>query len=183
MKRTFFLLFAVATLLSLSSNAQDAAKKSKKSKSGDMMMTADLPYQAGYSSSFRMGSHDLSKMVLELYKDYEAQDFQSKESWFSDTVMAFLPDGSMMRGKAQVIEGFKNMRAAEKSSKFTFDAIIPLTSTDRNEDWVALWGTEEFTSESMPNANKMEFQAIWRVNKEKKIDFIKIFQSKPAAQQ
>ena len=130
-----------------------------------------------------MGSHDLSKMILELYKDYEANDFKTKEGWFADTLMVFLPDGTMKRGKAEGIEVFKTFRETLSSSKFTFDAIIPLTSVDRKENWVALWGTEETSDKANPsNAMKNEFQAIWRVNKDKKVDYIKIFNSKPAQQ-
>jgi hypothetical protein len=159
------LIFLVSTLIiSLSASAQD------------------LPYKANYSSNFKMGSHDLSKMILELYKDYEANDFKTKEGWFADTLMVFLPDGTMKRGKADGIGVFRDFRGTLNSSKFTFDAIIPLTSVDRNETWVALWGAEE-TTDKASNTMKSEFQAIWRVNKDKKVDFIKIFTSKPAQQQ
>lgn len=102
------LIFLVSTLIiSVSANAQN------------------LPYTANYSSNFKVGSHDLSKMVLQLYKDYEANDFSTREGWLSDTLMVFLPDGTMKRGKAEGIDVFKNMRGSVGSSKFTFDAIIP----------------------------------------------------------
>jgi hypothetical protein len=169
MKRLIFIWLLPVLFISITVKSQDAKS---------------LPYSAGYSSSFKIGSHDLSKMILELYKDYEKSDFVTKQSWFADTLIAFLPDGSMIRGKKDVTETFKKIRATEGSSAFKFDAIIPLTSTDRNEDWVALWGVEEFTTTASPSATqRMEFQAIWRVNKDKKIDFIKIFESKPAAGQ
>ena len=157
------LIFLVSTLIiTVSANAQN------------------LPYSAGYSSNFKMGSHDLSKMVLQLYKDYEANDFNTHIGWISDTIMVFLPDGTMKRGKADGVDVFKNARGALSASKFTFDAIIPLTSVDRKEDWVALWGFEETTDKASSTTMKSEFQAIWRVNKDKKVDFIKIFTSKPA---
>ena len=165
MKKSILIFLVTALISSVATNAQN------------------LPYTAGYSSNFKMGSHDLSKMILELYKDYEANDFKTKEGWFSDTMMVFLPDGTMKRGKAEGIGVFKNFRESLGSSKFTFDAIIPLTSVDRNENWVALWGTEETTDKTTSNTMKSEFQAIWRVNKDKKVDFIKIFTSKPPAQQ
>jgi hypothetical protein len=160
------LIFLVSTLIvSLSANAQN------------------LPYTANYSSNFKVGSHDLTKMVLQLYKDYEANDFSTREGWISDTLMVFLPDGTMKRGKAEGIDVFKNMRNSVASSKFTFDAIIPLTSVDRKETWVALWGAEETGDKANPSSTmKNEFQAIWRLNKDKKVDFIKIFTSKPAQQ-
>lgn len=143
----------------------------------------NLPYNVNYSSNFKVGSHDLSKMVLQLYKDYEANDFNTHLGWISDTLMVFLPDGTMKRGKNEGVDIFKNARGNVGSSKFTFDAIIPLTSVDRKEDWVALWGNEETGDKANPsNTMKSEFQAIWRVNKDKKVDFIKIFSSKPAQQ-
>jgi hypothetical protein len=157
------LIFLVSTLIiTVSANAQN------------------LPYKAGYSSNFKMGRHDLSKMILELYKDYEANDFKSKEGWFADTLMVFLPNGEMKRGKDDGIAVFKTFRETLSASKFTFDAIIPLTSVDRKEDWVALWGSEETTDKASSSTVKSEFQAIWRVNNDKKVDFIKIFTSKPA---
>ena len=160
------LIFLVSTLIiSVAVNAQN------------------LPYTANYSSNFKMGSHDLSKMILELYKDYEKNDFTSKLDWFSDTAMVFLPDGTMKRGKEDFIEVFKNARSGVASSKFTFDAIIPLTSVDRKENWVALWGTEETGDKANPsNMMKSEFQAIWRVNKDKKVDFLKLLTAKPTQQ-
>jgi hypothetical protein len=164
MKKSILIFLVSALTITLSAHAQT------------------LPYTAGYSSNFKMGSHDLSKMILELYKDYEANDFKTKEGWFADTLMVFLPDGTMKRGKADGIGVFKNFRESLASSKFTFDAIIPLTSVDRKEDWVALWGTEETTDKASSSTIKSEFQAIWRVNKAKKVDFIKIFTSKPAQQ-
>jgi len=160
------LIFLVSTLVvTVSANAQD------------------LPYKANYSSNFKMGSHDLSKMVLQLYKDYEANDFTTRIGWISDTLMVFLPDGTMKRGSQDGVGVFKEARGNVGSSKFTFDAIIPLTSVDRKENWVALWGNEETTDKANPSSTmKSEFQAIWRVNKDKKVDFIKIFTSKPAQQ-
>jgi hypothetical protein len=127
----------------------------------------NYPYKASYSSKFKMGSNDLAKMVLDLYKGYETSDF-SKESWFADTVVAQLPNGQVIQGREQVISTFKKEREGEGDVTFDMQAIIPLTSTDRNENWVALWGS------SQTSQGKSEFQAIWRINKDKKVDFIKI---------
>lgn len=137
------------------------------------LQAQNLPYKAQYSSNFKMGSHDLSKMILELYKNYEVNDF-SKEAWFDDTLVAQLPDGQVIRGKAEVISTFKKGRENDGNTTFTMDAIIPLVSIDRNENWVALWGTTE-TSQG-----KIDFQSIWRINKDKKVDFIRFFNSAPA---
>ena len=158
MKKSF-LIFGVSTLLlSFVSQAQN------------------LPYKVEYSSSFKVASHDLSKMILELYKGYEGNDF-SKESWFADTVIALLPNGQLVSGKVEVLRVFKEDRQNAGNAKFTMDAVIPLTSTDRNENWVALWGSTE-TSQG-----KSDFQAIWRINKDKKVDYIRFYNAASTQQQ
>jgi hypothetical protein len=156
MRKLLFILAASTLLLSVAAKAQE------------------LPYKAGYSSNFKVASHDLSKMVLELYKGYENNDF-SQEASFSDTVLVILPNGQTLQGKEQVIKTFKDQRQTQSNVKFAFDAIIPLTSVDRKENWVALWGSTE-TSQG-----KSSFQSTWRISKEKKIDFIILFES-PIAQ-
>jgi hypothetical protein len=182
MKRTFFVLLAAAMLFSVFSHAQDAAKKSKKMKQSSMDMV-NLPYQATYSQDFKIGSHVWSNTILQLYKDYEANDFTSNAGLIADTIIAFLPDGSTIKGKDEVINAFKNMRAGKASSKFTFTAILPAKAINLNENWVALWGFEETTDAAdASKKNTWEFQAIWRINRDKKVDFLKIFESKPAAQ-
>ena len=150
MKKSFLITLLNIIILSLAVQAQN------------------LPYKAVYSSSFKIGSNDLAKMVLDLYKDYEANDF-SKVTWFADTVVAQLPNGQVVQGREEVISTFKKEREGEGNVKFEMHAIIPLMSTDRNENWVALWGMSETSH------GKSDFQAIWRVNKDKKVDFIKLF--------
>src|SRR5690349_22032624 len=80
----------------------------------------NLPYTAKYSSNFKIGGNDLSKMVLQLYKDYEANDFSTHMGWISDTLMVFLPDGTMKRGNTDGVDVFKTARGNVASSKFTF---------------------------------------------------------------
>lgn len=133
-----------------------------------VIQAQSLPYTANYSSNFKVATHDLSTMVLQLYKGYEVNDF-SKDAWFADTVMAVLPNGQMVQGKESVLNTFKDARKSDGDTKFAFDAIIPLTSVDRKENWVCLWGN------STTSQGKSEFQAIWRINKDKKVDFIKLF--------
>lgn len=149
MKKLFFMLIAYTLMLSV-------------------LHAQSLPYTAKYSSNFKVGTHDLSSIVLKMYKGYESNDF-STEGSLADTVMAILPNGQVLQGKATVLSTFKQGRQEEGNTTFTFDAIIPLVSVDKKENWVALWGAAE-TSQG-----KTEFQSIWRLNKAKKIDFIKLY--------
>ena len=178
MKRTAIelQLYAFAALTAFG-QGKEMAKKSKKAK-GNTSMTADLPYTADYSSNFSMGKPQLAKMILDLHKDYESADW-SKDSWFSDTLMAIFPDGNIIQGKDAVLEAFKKEREANSAISFRFDAIIPLMSVDRNEDWVALWGTETITSnENGATPQHQDFQSVWKINKDDKVAFIRFFNAK-----
>jgi len=136
------------------------------------LQAQSLPYSANYSSNFKMATHDLSSMVLQLYKAYETNDF-SKEDWFADTLMVVLDNGQVLTGKATALQAFKDARQNDGDTKFVFDAIIPLTSVDRKENWVSLWGN------TTTSRGKTEFQAIWKINSQKKVAFIKFFQAAP----
>jgi hypothetical protein len=144
--------------------------------------SSDLPYTANYSSNFSMGKTDNAKMILQLYKDFEKADW-SKDSWFDDTLFVILPDGNTLRGKEAALAEFKKEREGLNSAEFMFDAIIPLMSVDRDENWVALWGSLKGTAKEAGGSPLLnDFQSIWRINKAGKVDFIRFFNAKPPMQ-
>jgi hypothetical protein len=59
---------------------------------------------------------------------------------------------------------------------------MPLRSVDKNEDWVALWGTETDTFAD-GKIQKRDIHEIWRINKDGKVDFMKQFTAVPSPQQ
>jgi hypothetical protein len=129
-----------------------------------------------------MGKSDNAKMILQLYKDFEKADW-SKDNWFDDTVFVILPDGSTLRGKEAALKEFKSERESLTSAEFSFDAIIPLMSVDRAENWVALWGTLRGNAKEAGGSEMInDFQSIWRINKAGKVDFIRFFNAKPPMQ-
>lgn len=148
--------------------------KAKSMKMGNI----SYPYTAGYSSDFRIGDPKDAKMILDLWKDWDDNAFD-RHDYFADTVVMFLPDGSVIRGKDSALAGAKRYRGSLTSSTSTLDAFIPLKSVDRNEDWVALWGSE---TDVMPDGHteKRDIQEIWRINKDGKVDFMKQFEAKPS---
>ncbi len=92
-----------------------------------------------------------------------------------------LPDGTMMRGKAANLEGAKKFRGTLKSSNSTIEAMLPLRSADKNEDWVAIWGTETNTWAD-GKVEKRDIHEIWRFNKDGKVDLMRQFQAKHTPQ-
>jgi hypothetical protein len=156
-------------------------KNKMKAKGENISSQVSYAYTPSYSTQFAIGNPAHAKVVLDLFKGYENNDF-SNETQFADTVMTLLPDGTQLRGRENVIAAFKKMRSGLSSSKFDFSAIVPLKSVDRNEDWVALWGSQDMTSTDGTQTNNW-FQQIWRLNKDGKIDYIQFYEAKPPMQQ
>ena len=151
-----------------------------KIKTDGMNSTMSYPYTAGYSSNFVMGNPAHAKMVLDLWKDWDDNAFD-RHDYMADTLIMYLPDGSVVKGKAANLEGAKKYRGGMTSAKSTIDAWIPLRSVDRKEDWVAIWGTE---TDTWPDG-KVEtrnIQEVWRINRDGKVDLMRQFTGAVAKQ-
>lgn len=152
--------------------------KGKMKDKGMQMDNISYPYTANYSSNFRIGDPENAKMILELWKDYDDNTFGNHD-YLADTAVMFFADGTMARGKDSLLMGVKQYRGSLSNVTSTLDAWIPLRSVDRNENWVALWGTETHTTAD-GKVEKKDLQEIWRINKDGKVDFMKQFAAVPA---
>ena len=145
------------------------------------MTMSDLPYTANYSSSFTIGDANNSKMILELWKDWD-DNMLDRHDYFADTIVMITSSGEMLQGKSAVSEAGKKFRGGMTSAKSTLDAWIPLKSVDRNENWVAIWGQEDDVYAD-GKKEKREIHEIWRINKDGKVDFMKQWTATPVPQQ
>jgi hypothetical protein len=151
-----------------------------KMKNTDMDNTT-YPYKANYSSNFKIGNPAQAKMILELWKDWDDNAFD-RHDYMADTVVMFFPDGSMIKGKDSSLAGAMRYRGSMSSATSKLDAWIPLKSVDRNQNWVAVWGSETDTWPDGKTETR-EIHEIWRFNKDGKVDFMKQFGSKPVPMQ
>jgi ketosteroid isomerase-like protein len=122
-----------------------------------------------------------TNMIVDMWKDWDDNAFDRHNYW-ADTISVFLSDGTVIKGRDSSMAGAKRYRGSLASAKSTITSIVPLRSADRNEDWVAIWGTETNT---MPDGKieRNDIHEIWRINKDGKIDMMKQFIAKPALQQ
>ncbi|HEY0899753.1 MAG TPA: nuclear transport factor 2 family protein [Sphingobacteriaceae bacterium] len=132
---------------------------------------ASMPYQASYSSKFEMGDPAKSRMVLELWKDYDDNAIDRHISWIADTAVMYMADGQMLKGRDNMVAGVKKSRSSIAQLKTTVHAWMSLRSTDRNENWVAIWGTEEDTAKDGTKTS-VSLHEVWRFNKDGKVDQI-----------
>lgn len=186
MKRLLVTMCALALVFLAKESVAQQKQKMKVQKvsmkeKGTHMDNMSYPYTADYSSDFKIGNPANSKMILELWKDFDDNAFD-RHDYFADTAVMFFPDGSMVRGKDSIMSAAKRFRGGLTSSTSTLDAWVPLKSVDRNENWVAVWGTETDTAPD-GTTNKTDLHEIWRINKDGKVDFMKQFASKPANMQ
>ena len=90
----------------------------------------------------------------------------------SDSLSLFLADGTSMVGLTDTL--LKNMQAYRSSFKgmeIAMDAIFAVKSTDKNEDWVTVWGTEVQTNMD-GKVDSVSLQETWRFNNAGKVDLM-----------
>ena len=154
---------------------KDGDMKVKTKTDGDLW--AGLPYTATYSSNFVMGDPAHARMIVNMWKDWDDNALDRNDFW-ADTMTVYLSDGTVTKGKAANMEGAKKYRGGMTSAKSVIHAWVPLKSTDTNENWVAIWGTE---TDTWPDGKveTSEIHEIWRINKDGKIDLMRQFTAKP----
>lgn len=157
---------------------------------GDSMASANMPADNSSSTSmdytprysnFALGNAAYSKIVLDLWKDWDDNQL-GRHDYFADTLAMMHEDGTMTRGKADNLKMGMDYRGTMKSAKSTITAIVPLKSLDFNEDWVAVWGHEDDVMADGKTVGK-ELHEIWRFNRDGKIDYMQSYSGGPGMQQ
>lgn len=131
-----------------------------------------LPYEATYSSSFEMGNPNYSATILQgSWKDWENNKLDNMKSWIADTIVAFHSDNTMVQGADSLMARWKAGRAKYTSVIDSVNAVVPLYSTDKKENWVLVWATEINTNAdgTKDTTGVME---TWRINKDGKADLL-----------
>lgn len=160
------LITAFAALL-LMACFNDCLAQAKSKDTEGANMDKDYPYKATYSSNFKIGKAAYAKMVLELWKDWDDNNFD-RHDFMADSIVMLFPDGTIMKGKEEAMAGAKKFRGSFASAKSTVHAWLPLTSTDKNEDAVCIWGQEEDTYTD-GKVEKKDIHEVWWFNKAGKV--------------
>ena len=168
--RKFLLLIATAAFI-VSCNNESA----KTEATNDTTMTKTdvaLPYTPSYSSSFKMGNPEYSAMILQgSWKDWEMNTMDNMKSWVADTITVYHSDNTMVKGIDSLTARWKRGRGKYSAVANTIDAVMPVYSTDKNENWVLVWATEIDTKldGKKDTSSVME---TWRINKDNKADLL-----------
>lgn len=177
MKKFLFFFFVAATIWSCNSGKDEpqVASATTETKTPDIT----YPYPIQYSAKFEIGNSDQSKKILDLWKDYDTGEFNTHKDYFADSVRLLFPDGSSMNSvRDSVVASTDSYRKTFSSVSSQVDAVIPLKSTDKNEDWVCVWGKEVHTQNG--KTDSVYLQETWRFNKAGKVDLLMQYQRLPA---
>lgn len=169
MRKIFFAAIACFAIILFACNSETEKTTATAANAAD---STTYSYKAGYSSSFEMGDPKNSEIILKLWKDFDNGDLSVTKSSFADTVDINLRDGTRMVGpRDSIVAGAQAYRNEFTSVQSRVDAFFSIRSTDKNENWVCIWGTEASTHKS-GKVDSVRLQETWRLNKDGKVDFM-----------
>lgn len=166
MKRILTALFAISLFACNSSEKKEAAETKA-------AVPANMHgFTPTYSTSFEMDPATNTETILALWKDWKDGDLSKSRSHFADTLALFLADGSNMAGPTDtILKNMQGYRSSFKGMEVGLDAAFATKSTDKNENWVTIWGTEVQTDMN-GKVDSISVQEIWRFNKTGKVDMM-----------
>jgi hypothetical protein len=176
MKKSLFLA-AAALITACGGNAPTITTDSAHAKNDSTAMLRPIqsPYPITYSSSFAMDDPKNAESVLAFWKAYDKGDLSAAKEIFADTFDVHLSAGFQMRAsRDSSVASAQAYRNAYSAVVSTITAIMAVKSTDKNEHWVLLWGTEKDT----PKKGKVDsvlLQETWRFNAAGKADLMYSF--------
>jgi len=165
MKKFFLLMTGAAMFVACNNEAKtDAPAETTEAPA------VAMPYTAAYSSSFKMGNPAYAAMIEQgSWKDWEMNTMDNMKSWVADTITAYHSDNSMAKGLDSLQARWKRGRAEYTSAIDTIDAIIPVYSTDKDQNWVLVWA-REINTDTKGKIDTVAVMETWRINKDGKAD-------------
>jgi hypothetical protein len=172
MKKIFIAAIAVTLYACNAEEKTPPGEETKAVTSAPVVISNMSGYEATYSKSFEMGEAKHAEAVLALWKDFDNGNLEPSKALFADSVRFLISDGSIIAGtRDSAIASVQAWRNTLSSVKSSVDAILPVRSTDKNENWVSIWGKEISTSKK-GKTDSVYLQESWRFNKDGKIDLM-----------
>jgi hypothetical protein len=130
------------------------------------------PYEVSYSSRFAIGEPKNAEAILTLWKDYETGDLSAHKELFADSVEMYFSNGFVLHaGRDSIIAEAQKYRSMLTKVVDRVDAVTALKSTDKNENWVLIWGMETSTAKN-GKVDSVNLQETWRLNKDGKVNLL-----------
>lgn len=179
MTKTLTVAALLLFMMSCNNEAKESTADTTTTASAEPAAPASHEYaaKASYSSSFEMGDPKQGDIVIELWKQFDANNLEKGLNYFADTVDIWTNDGWKYHGaKDSLMDIMKKLRGTYSAVKSDLVAIIPLKSIDKNENWVSIYGTEYTTIKN--KVDSADLQENWRFDKDGKINMMHQYKRK-----
>jgi ketosteroid isomerase-like protein len=161
------------------STKSDAAKEDTAAKA-ETASTVDYPYKAEYTTDFKVGDANNSKLVLDFFKLWETGDIDAMKDKLTDSVWIEFSDGSKVHATADsVVKLAKQYRSTMSKVEIKLETWMPIHANDKSEDWVLVWERDYTTDAKSGKLDSMRIHSYWQV-KNNKISGWSEFQQKLA---
>jgi len=96
------------------------------------------------------------------------------QKWAADSIVALHSNATITRGVDSLMASWKKSRAEYSAVTDSIDAVIPVYSTDKKENWVLVWATE-YNTKKDGTKDTTAVMETWRINKDGKADLLMQF--------
>ena len=171
--------FASCNTATKNDDATDSTgRASAKMSSAEPVM---LPYPVAYSSQFEKSDDRNSQLILGLWKDYDNNTLDNSAGLMADSITMLMPGFEMINvSRDSAMSSTKAYRNTFSKVESRVAAVSALKSTDKNEEWVLVWGTEVHTNKKNVT-DSVHLQETWRINKDGKVDLMMQYMRNPPA--
>ena len=159
-----FLVLAVMVVFAACNNSSSTPSDSAKAgadSSSAKMRDIQSPYAIDYSSKFTIDDPKNAESLLALWKAFDNGNLSAAKDLFADTVEMNFADGMKMRASRDSIiaagQAYRNSLGAVVEN---VHAIMAVKSTDKDEHWALIWGTEKNTHKD-GKVDSTDLQETW----------------------
>ena len=162
----------------ISCNPKDASKEVTTTLAKDSTgLVIQSPYTILYSSNFTMGNPKNAENLLILWKDWDDGNLAAHKHFFADSVTMVFADGNTIHtSNDSALAHAQRERNNLASSVSSINAIMPVKSVDKNENWALIWG-KEVDTDKKGKKDSAYIQETWRFNKDGKVDLFYQFKA------
>ncbi len=136
-----------------------------------------LPHQVAYSSSFEMTNNKYSDVIMNIWKEFGNGNFSKFPGYFADTVQLKKLTGEYKGSRDNFISVLSTSRGRYKTFDTKIEAIFSFRSTDKQSDWVSIYGYE-YTEDNNGKKDTTNLHELWRFNEKGKVFLISQFARK-----
>lgn len=173
MRKLIFILILHGCFSGCAENkSEDTSIKSEAAAASGNNSAISYPFTATNSSSFEMGDEKNAKIVLDAWKAWQDNQFETVRYAFADSVFVHFAEGNFFNGPADSLIALGKMaRSNYTSLKDTLIAWMSTRSKDKNENWVLVWGIE-YTIDKKGKRDTTDLHEAWRI-KDGKVDYMR----------